>query len=359
MKKLFKSVFRVTYLVIDKFKPLAIFRTAVEALDSFFLRKPLQPKAAPHIRDAIDLKRYMITVVFALIPPTLGSIYFFGWRVIVVIAISYIFGVGTEWLFAYFRKEEIQEGAFVTCMIYPLILPPTIPFWMVAVGIVFATVFAKEAFGGTGRNIFNVAMIGRLFLAIAFPAVMTTKWVEPFSSGLGGFTQWSVDSITSATPLINYKAAHVLAPHIDLFRGTVAGSFGETSTLLIILGGIFLLFTRVANWRLTFGYIGSVALFSGISSIIWPETFAPPLFQLLSGGLMFAAVYMITDPVTSPFTKSGKWIYAIIAGIITVIIRNLSGYVEGVMFAVIFMNTFAPLIDHLIVSAKFKEKAAL
>ena len=359
MKKIIKNSFQLAYTIIEKNKALAVFRTAVDALDSFFLRKPERIATAPYARDAIDLKRYMIMVVFAMIPATIAAIYFYGWRIVPVIAVSYIFGVGTEWIFAYFRKEEIQEGAFVTCLIYPLILPPTIPFWMVAVGIVFATVFAKGAFGGTGRNIFNVAMIGRLFLAIAFPAVMTTKWVEPFSSGLGGFTQWSVDSITSATPLINYKAAHVLAPHIDLFRGTVAGSFGETSTLLIILGGIFLLFTRVANWRLTFGYIGSVALFSGISSIIWPETFAPPLFQLLSGGLMFAAVYMITDPVTSPFTKSGKWIYAIIAGIITVIIRNLSGYVEGVMFAIIFMNTFAPLIDHLIVSAKFKEKAAL
>ena len=355
MKKLVKKTFKLSYSIIDTFKFLTIFKTAVEALDSFFLRKPEKTTRAPYIRDAIDLKRYMIMVVFAMAPATLAAIYFYGLRVIVIIAISYVFGVGTEWIFAYFRKEEIQEGAFVTCLIYPLILPPTIPFWMVAVGIVFAIVFAKEAFGGTGRNIFNVAMIGRLFLAIAFPATMTTRWNEPFTSGIGGFGKWAVDGITTATPLINYKSAQVMANWQDLLLGNVAGSIGETSALLIILGGVFLLITRIANWRLPVAYLGAVVIFSGIASLFWPAKFAPPIFQLLSGGLLFGAMFMITDPVTCPFTKFGKWVYAILAGIITVIIRNLSGYVEGVMFAVIFMNTFAPLIDHLVVSARFKE----
>ncbi len=355
MKKLLKSTFNFTYSICDRFKAFAVFKTAVEALDSFFLRKPLRTSRAPFIRDAIDLKRYMIAVVFAMLPATVAGVYFYGLRVLLVIAVSYIFGVGTEWLFAYARKEEIHEGAFVTCLIYPLILPPTIPLWMVAVGIVFAIVFAKEAFGGTGRNIFNVAMIGRLFVAIAFPATLTTRWNEPLTSGLAGFAQWKIDAVTSATPLINFKASGALAPYKDLFLGTIAGSIGETSALLIIIGGVLLMLTRIANWRLPVGYLGAVVVFSGISSWIWPGTFAPPLFQLLTGGLLFGAMFMLTDPVTCPFTKSGKWIYAVLAGIITVIIRNLSGYVEGVMFAVIFMNTFAPLIDHLIISSRYKE----
>jgi len=355
MKKLIKNTFQITYSIIEKNKKLAIFRTAVDAMDSFFLRRPEKTMHAPYARDAIDLKRYMIMVVFAMVPATIAAIYFYGWRVISIIAVSYIFGVGTEWIFAYFRNEEIHEGAFVTCLIYPLILPPTIPLWMVAVGIVFTTVFAKEAFGGTGRNIFNVAMVGRLFLAIAFPATMTTRWNEPFSSGIGGFGKWAADAVTTATPLIEYKSSNTVTALKDLFLGNVTGSIGETSALLIILGGVFLMATKIANWRLPIGYLGSVAVFSGIGSLIWPDTFAPPLFQLLSGGLLFGAMFMITDPVTCPFTKSGKWIYSILAGVITVAIRNLSGYVEGVMFAIVFMNTFAPLMDHLIVTAKFKE----
>ncbi len=343
--------------MVDRYRALAPLRTALQALDSFFLRKPELPSVAPHVRDPLDLKRFMIMVVIALVPATMGSIYFFGWRSLAVIVVSYVFGVGTEWLFAYARKEEIHEGAFVTCLIFPLILPPTIPLWMVAVGIVFATVFAKEAFGGTGRNIFNVAMIGRLFLAVAFPATMTTRWEEPFASGLGGFAKWTADAVTGATPLISFKASQSLVGLKALVLGTVPGSLGETSVILILLGGIMLVVTRVANWRLPVGYLGAVAAFSAVGSAFWPHKFAPPLFQLCAGGVMFGAMFMITDPVTCCFTKAGKWIYAVGAGVITVLIRALSGYVEGVMFAIIFMNVFAPLIDHLVLMAKYREAA--
>jgi len=355
MQRLLERLFQGAYRVVNQHKLLAPLRTALQALDSFFLRKPEVPAAPPHVRDPLDLKRFMIMVVVALMPATLASIYFFGWRSLAVIAVSYVFGVGTEWFFAYARKEEIHEGAFVTCLIYPLILPPTVPLWMVAVGIVFATVFAKEAFGGTGHNIFNVAMIGRLFLAVAFPVAMTTQWQQPFTSGLGGFLHWSSDAVTGATPLISFKATHTLIGLKPLFLGTIPGSLGETSALLILLGGLFLVLTRVANWRLPVGYLGAVAIFSAIGSRLWPHKFAPPLFQLLAGGVMFGAMFMLTDPVTCCFTKAGKWIYAIGAGIITVLIRTLSGYVEGVMFAIVFMNTFAPVIDHLVLMAKYRE----
>ncbi|MCR4438040.1 MAG: RnfABCDGE type electron transport complex subunit D [bacterium] len=358
MRRLLERLFQSAYGLVSKYKALSPLRTALQALDAFFFLKPEVPVAPPYVRDPLDLKRFMIMVVFALMPATLASIYFFGWRSIAIIAVSYVFGVGTEWLFAYARKEEIHEGAFVTCLIFPLILPPTIPLWMVAVGIVFATVFAKEAFGGTGRNIFNVAMIGRLFLAVAFPATMTTRWQQPFRSGLGGFAKWTADVVTGATPLISYKATHSLTGLKELFVGTVAGALGETSALLILLGGVFLVATKVANWRLPLGYLGAMAVFSAIGSSLWPERFAPPLFQLLAGGAMFGAMFMLTDPVTCCFTKVGKWIYAVAAGIITVLIRGLSGYVEGVMFAIIFMNTFAPLIDHLVLMAKYREVAS-
>lgn len=358
MQRLLERLFLSAYRVVDRHKVLGPLRTALQALDSFFLRKPELPSVPPHVRDPIDLKRFMIMVVVALMPATLASIYFFGWRSLAVIVVSYVFGVGTEWFFAYARKEEIHEGAFVTCLIFPLILPPTIPLWMVAVGIVFATVFAKEAFGGTGHNIYNVAMIGRLFLAVAFPVAMTTRWHPPFNGGLGGFGRWSSDVITGATPLISYKANHTLTSLRELFVGTVPGSLGETSAVLILLGGLFLMFTKIANWRLPVGYLGAVAAFSAIGSSLWPARFAPPLFQLLAGGVMFGAMFMLTDPVTCCFTKVGKWIYAIAAGLITVLIRALSGYVEGVMFAIVFMNTFAPVIDHLVLTAKGKETAS-
>jgi len=358
VKKLLEKTFKVAYDLTEKYKALKIFYTPLEALDSFFLRKPVQTEGAPHIRDSVDLKRYMIMVVVALLPATLASIYFYGLRVLVVIALSYIFGLTTEWFFAYFRKEEINEGAFVTCLIYPLILPPTIPLWMVPVGIIFSTVFAKEAFGGTGRNIFNVAMVGRLFLAVAFPSTLTTMWNEPFTGGIGGFAHWKVDAITTATPLISFKGSGTIEAFNHLFMGNIAGCIGETSKLLILIGGIFLLFTKVANWRLVVGMLGSVAVFGWLAHLVLPSTFPPVVFQLFSGGLLFGAMFMITDPVTAPFTKTGKWIYSITIGILVLMIRNLSGYVEGVMFAIVFMNIFAPLIDHLVLQSRYKEVPA-
>ena len=333
-----------------------VFHPPLEALDNFFLRKPETTTGAPHLRDALDLKRYMIAVVVALMPAVLLSIYLFGWRVVAIIFVSYLFGVSTEWIFAAVRQEEINEGAFVTCMIYPLILPPTIPLWMVAVGIVFGIVFGKEAFGGTGRNIFNPAMVGRIFLAIAFPSAMTTQWQLPFQSGLGGFLAYSSDAVTSATPLMTFKGTGGIASTIHLLLGTVPGCLGETSKLLLLLGGLFLMVTKVSNWRLPVSYLSTVLVFSGIASAIWPETSASPSFHLLSGGLLFGAMFMATDPVTCPFTRMGKWIYGVGLGVLTMLIRTRSGYVEGVMFAVIFMNIFAPLIDHVVLSVRYRQK---
>jgi len=327
-----------------------LFKTAIDALDSFFFGSPEVTSDAPHIRDYINLKRYMITVIMAVFPSVLASIYFFGWRSVAIIITSYIFGVGTEWVFATTRKEELNEGAFVTCILYPMILPPTVPLWVVAVGIVFGTVFGKEVFGGTGKNLFNPALVGRIFVAMAFPSIMTARWQEPVAGILGGFTVYSTDAITSATPLTNFKGSGEITSYWRLFMGDVPGCLGETSKLLILLGGIFLMITKVSNWRIPISYLGSVTVLSSVLSPASPDKFAPPLFQLLSGGLLFGAMFMATDPVTSAMTMPGKWIYGFLLGVITIIIRGLSGYAEGVMFAIILMNIFAPLIDNAILS---------
>ena len=344
---------------IEKNKMSGLLKPSFNAADSFFFGTPAVADRFPHTRDYIDIKRYFITVVAALMPCTVASVYFFGWRALAIICTSYVFGLLTEMVFAIARKEEITEGAFVTCMIFPLILPPTIPLWMVALGIIFGLVFGKEVFGGTGKNVFNPAMVGRIFLAVTFPSAMTTNWYEPINKAVGGFTSYTVDAVTSATPLITYYGSGELAGYKDLFFGNVSGSLGETSKLLIILGGIFLVVTKVANWRIPFSYLSSVGAFTFIMHCFWPGAFAPPVFHLLSGGLLFGAVYMATDPVSAAFTSTGKWIYGILLGVLTVLIRELTGYVEGVMFAIIFMNIFAPLIDQIIVSLRFKGKVKL
>ncbi len=329
-----------------------VLKPPFEAADSFFFGRPIVTDRYPHIRDYVDIKRFFITVVVAMMPCSIASIYFFGWRALAIIATSYAFGLAAEMVFAILRKEEITEGAFVTCMIFPLILPPTIPLWMVALGIVFGIVFGKEVFGGTGRNIFNPAMVGRIFIAVTFPSTVTTSWYEPIKGAAGGFVAYTVDAVdavTSATPLIKYYGSGELSNYCDMFFGNVSGSLGETSKLLIIIGGIFLMVTKVGNWRIPVSYLATVAAFSAIVNAIAPGAFAPPAFQLLSGGLLFGAAFMATDPVSAAFTGWGKWIYGFLLGILTVLIRELTGYVEGVMFAIIFMNIFAPLIDQIVI----------
>lgn len=343
MIKLLRKSIDFAYKVLEKNRILAPFKPLLDALNSFFFGTNEVTIGAPHLRDSIDLKRYMITVLIAVLPCVAAGVYFYGPRVIALIMISYIFGGICEVFFSVIRKTEINEGFLITGIIYPLILPPTIPFWMAAVGIVVGVVFGKEVFGGTGKNIFNPAMVGRLFIAITFPVEMTTKWKIPF-----------VDTITSATPLINFKGTGEVASNLNLLMGNIPGSVGETCKIAIILGGIFLVITKVANWRIPISYLGTVVLMSLAFNRIWPQSFAPPLFQLLSGGLLFAAMFMATDPVTSPFTQGGRWIFGISLGALTLCIRGFSGYVEGVMFAIIFMNIFAPLLDQLVMAVRYR-----
>ncbi|MHC4559099.1 MAG: RnfABCDGE type electron transport complex subunit D [Planctomycetota bacterium] len=331
-----------------------------DAADNALFSTPLRTENAPFGRDAIEIKRYMFTVIIALMPAFLASLYFFGWRVLIMLMVSFIAGGTVEILFAVVRKEEIYEGFLVTGFIFPLILPPSVPLWMVAVGIVFGVLVGKEVFGGTGRNLFNAALVGRCFLALGYPAVMTAGWMEPGTGTFGRlfskFSIGTVDAATTATPLVMAKSGEYVSG-ASLFLGNVMGSVGETSALAILLGGLLLLLTRVANWRTVFGTLGS---FAGLGMILHhhlPDMVNPVLFNMLSGGLLFGAFFMATDPVTGPVTRSGKWAYGILIGTVTLLIRSFSGYVEGVTFAILLGNISAPLIDEVVIRCRIRRYA--
>ena len=359
MKSLFKLFERTKPLFEDggRFRP---FKPVFDALENFFFGPATTTTVAPHIRDPLDVKRFMSMVIVALIPVLLASFYFFGLRLIAMLVVSYAVGGTVEVLFAVIRKEEINEGFLVTGMLFPLILPPTLPLWMVAIGVAFGVFVGKELFGGTGRNIFNPALVGRCFLAIAYPVAMSSNWVTPGSGFTGRLFEYisasDVDALTSATPLVLAKQG-TLTELSSLFFGNISGSVGETSALAVILGGVFLLLTRTANWRTVVSTLGSFALLAAILRVNDPGRFAPVLWHLCAGSILFGAFYMTTDPVTSPVTNSGKWLYGMIIGFATVLIRNFTGYVEGVMFAILLGNIFAPVLDEIIFKLRLRRLA--
>lgn len=336
----------------QKNKFLAFLRPVINAADEIYFGTD-KVSVLPHILDCMDVKRYMSLVILALIPVVFGAVYLWGLRVLAVIAVSYVFGGLVEVIFAISRKKEIHEGFLVTGLLFPLILPPTVPLWMTAVGVIFGTMFGKEIFGGTGRNIFNPAIVGRIFLSVAFPSAMAASWPMPFNQGAGGFLRFSVDAVSQATPLTAFRNEHLIAGFRDLFLGASPGCIGETFRLGIIIGGLFLVFSKISNWRLPLSALLSVVVCSGIGNLLAPDKFAPALFQVFSGGLLLGAFFMLTDPVTSPFTRAGKWICGSLFGFLVVLIRGLSGYVEGVMFSLLLINVFAPLIDRLVLGVKY------
>ncbi|MCG6931640.1 MAG: RnfABCDGE type electron transport complex subunit D [Desulfofustis sp.] len=346
----------------EKRGKLAFFKPLFEAIEFIFFYPPARTVTGPHVRDPLDIKRYMTIVIVALLPSICASIYFFGPRILLMILVSYAVGGLVEVLFACIRKTEIHEGFFVTGILFPLILPPATPLWVVAVGVFFGVFFGKEVFGGTGHNIFNPALVGRLFVTIAFPTILTTGWTAP------GAWRGAADAVSQATPMALAKTQAVFTPVADLLIGIPSGSAGETFRLGIIIGGIFLMLTRVSNWRVPISYLASVfvmafviGLFGGIPSAgesAAPSGFAAAfnfgLFNLLGGSVLFGAMFMACDPVTSPFTVPGKFIFGIGCGVLTVLIRVFSGYVEGVMFSIVIMNAFTPLIDHIVLSMRYR-----
>ncbi|MHC4247662.1 MAG: RnfABCDGE type electron transport complex subunit D [Planctomycetota bacterium] len=341
---------RPTFEEGGRLRPL---KPVFDAVDSFFFTPLERTSGAPHVRDPLDVKRYMTIAIISVLPCVFASLYFFGLRMLATIAVSYAVGLTVEAIFCIVRKEEFNEGFFVTGMIYPLVLPPNLPLWAVAVGVIFGVVVGKELFGGTGRNLFNPALVGRCFLALAYAKLMVGSYLTPASGGWGGLAMYTTDAVTGATPLSAAKGGQLVEP-IRLLWGNVSGSAGETSAIAILAGGAFLLFTRVANWRTVAAILGSFAGLGALLHLVQPAVFGPIGWHMLAGGLLFGSFFMATDPVTSPSTNGGKWAYGIIIGTTVLLIRNLTGYVEGMMFAILLGNIFAPILDEVFIRLRLR-----
>ncbi len=298
----------------------------------------------------------MTRVLYALAPITVFAIWMYGWRVLATLLVVTIFGVLTEYAMARLvqgDRAKVTESVLVSCLLYTLVLPPNLPIWMAAVGIVFALVFAKGAFGGFGRNIFNVALVARCFIYVNFPTQMTAHWSQPFASFPGGFAKFGVsaDMITTATPLIELKTGTPLPGLKELLLGVYPGSAGESAIILILLGAIYLIYTKTASWRVMLscligGIIPTVAFyFAGVNT-------ENPLSLLLSGGFLFGLVFMATDPVTHPRDDTAQIIFGLLVGVVCVVIRQFSLFAEGMMFAILIGNAFGPLIERNVKSLK-------
>jgi Na(+)-translocating NADH:ubiquinone oxidoreductase B subunit len=329
------------------------------ALEHVFFAPSITTVGAPHVRDPMDLKRFMSMAIISVVPCALAALYLFGLRFIAMVVVSYAAGLTVEALFSIIRKEDINEGFFVTGILFPLILPPNLPLWMVAVGVAFGVFVGKELFGGTGRNLFNPALVGRCFLSLAYPKMMSASWAAPGEGLTGRLLTWNVDALSSATPLAAAKKGEMTSiSHV--FLGDVSGSAGETSAILIILCGVFLLLTRVANWRSVVSTLGAfvvltAALIAGEKvTYPMPGVFGPVIWHVFAGGLLFGVFFMATDPVTSPTTNTGKWFYGIIIGSVTVLIRNFTAYVEGVTFAILLGNIAAPVLDEIVIGIRIR-----
>ena len=287
----------------------------------------------------------MRRVLISLLPILLFAVYSFGLRVLVVLAVVTATGVLTEFWILRFMKGgtgfKIPEAIFVSCVLFTLVLPSTVPLWVAAVGIAFGVFFGKGVFGGFGKNIFNPALVGRCFVFISFPSSMTVSWATPFAGFPGGFVRYTtgVDAISAATPLVQ-KGVDITR----LFLGQIAGSSGEISSLLILLAAIYLVYTKTASLRIMLS--GTVA-FLGLSTILY-TTGAPavnPLVALFTGGFLFAIVFMATDPITAPRDKTAQIFFGALIGLLALTIRSFSNFREGAMFAVLLGNTFGPLIE--------------
>ena len=305
------------------------------------------------------IQKPMMSVCYALTPIVLFSIYLFGWRSLFLILVILFCGIASEAVFTLRHGNPVTSAVFVTCMIFSLSLPPTVPFWMAIVGIITGVVFGKMVFGGFGRNVFNPAMVGRCFIYIAFPAELTNHWVKPIWGGLGGFASWTtpVDAVTGATPLGLYKEG-ITTDLFDLFIGNVSGSMGETSAILIILGGMYLIIKKAASWELALSCImGGVAV-SYATGLLISSPVPLLLHTLCSGAFLFGAAFVVTEPVSGAKSRTGKWIYGFFVGALTIILRQFSNFIEGIMFSVLLMNAFVPLIDHTVSRFKKPERNA-
>lgn len=374
---------------IDKIKPnfekdgkLEMFHSTFEAFETMLFVPNKVTKQGSHIRDAIDLKRTMFIVIMALTPALLFGIWNVGYqnalatgtdpvfwdivlyglgKVLPIIVVSYVVGLGIEFAFAQVRKHEVNEGFLVTGILIPLIVPVDIPLWMVALATAFTVVIGKEVFGGTGMNIFNPALLARAFLFFAYPSHMSGDyvWVSGLSKGEG-----IVDGFSGATPLANAAAHEIdkIPSAWEMFIGTIPGSIGETSTAAILIGAFILIYTGIGSWKIiTSTVVGGLVMGLIFNAFAVNPFMEVPAWQhLIMGGFAFGAVFMATDPVTGSQTEKGKWIYGFLIGLLAVLVRVVNpAYPEGMMLSILLMNAFAPLIDHYIIEASIKKRKKL
>lgn len=375
------------------------FHYLFEAGETFmFVPNDVTPKKGAQIRDAIDLKRLMMTVVIAMIPCLLFGIWNVGHQhyislgqsvsfidkilvgskqVLPIVLVSYLAGGLVEVVFSTIRRHPINEGFLVTGMLIPLIMPPNIPLWQVAVATIFAIVIAKEVFGGTGMNILNVALTARVFLYFGFPSdISGDVWTyygenrDDVISGYSGATPLSIGAETvnkeESNSIVNLMDEYSSDIQVESFYsfenmliGSIPGSIGETSALMCLIGAFILIFTGVASWKIIFSVFVGAYFMGMIFNLIGLNEFMllPPHYHFVMGGLAFGAVFMATDPVSAAQTETGKWIYGFMIGLLTVLIRIFNpAYPEGIMLAVLFMNVFAPLIDFYVVDANKKRR---
>jgi Na+-transporting NADH:ubiquinone oxidoreductase subunit B len=391
--------------MLDRMQPLFLpggklerFHALFEMVDTLFYSPPDLTRGAPHVRDAIDLKRVMILVVFAAAPCVVVGLWntgFYansamaalsvdaapGWRgaalsffavgyetgsiydnvmhgliyFLPIYAVTMAAGGFWEILFSGVRNHEINEGFFVTSLLYALILPASIPLWQVAIGISFGVVIGKEVFGGTGKNFLNPALVGRAFLYFAYPAQISGDAVWTPVDGFSGATALSIGAVDGVTGIVASGMSWTQA-----FLGQMQGSIGETSALACLFGAVVLVYTGIASWRIIAGVFAGLIIPSLLMGLIGssnPMMAMPWYWHIVIGGFAFGAIFMATDPVSAAATETGKWIYGLLIGLVTFAIRVINpAFPEGIMLAILFGNIFAPVIDYFVVSANVRRR---
>ncbi len=365
---------------------LGFLHSSVDAFDTFLRVPGTVTKRGAHVRDIVDLKRIMIIVVVALIPAALFGMWNVGYqhclatgqtwglfqnfwygflKVLPLYIVAYVVGLGIEFASAQIRNEEVNEGYLVSGMLIPLIVPVDVPLWILALAVAFAVLFGKEVFGGTGMNFLNPALLCRAFLFFAYPSKMSGSdvWVS-LKHG-----ESLIDGATGATPLsfasegldaMNNAGVQYGMSAWDMFAGIIPGSVGETSVIAILIGAVILLWTGVASWKIMVSSVAGALFVGWLGNVFGATNFVhvPAYYQLLMGGFAFGTVFMATDPVTSAQTECGKWIYGFLIGALCVVVRLFNpGYAEGMMLAILLMNTFAPLIDHYVTDITISRRA--
>ena len=378
--------------LVDKIKPtfekggkLGFLHSTFDAFETFLFVPNTVTKRGTHVRDCVDLKRVMIMVVLALVPAMLFGIWNTGYqhslafglnwgftdivlyglvKVLPLYVVAYLVGLAIEFVSAQIQGHEVNEGYLVSGMLIPLIVPVDVPLWMLAIAVAFAVIIGKEVFGGTGMNIWNPALLTRAFLFFSYPSKMSgdTVWTGGVARFMEEGTAYQcgnglVDGFSGATPLANATLENLEPRFLDMVIGTIPGSVGETSVIAILLGAALLIWTGVASWKImASSVLGGLAI--GYLGYALGATDLPGYYQLVMGGFLFGTVFMATDPVTSAQTECGKWIYGFLVGALAVTVRIWNpGYPEGMMLAILLMNTFAPLIDHYVIEVSIKRRA--